>query len=134
MPTATLSTLDSPLPAPTRGPGTKGRAAVQGALSLSDPTMAAPKEDGIYLVEIDTNAGMVFPSVDPKTSLQAEVDEVTGQFFFDGVEAGLYALVSLTIQGAQLSIRSVDTGNPVTVLVDENNLGQLIDLGQLTLP
>lgn len=133
-PTATLSALDSPLPTPTRGPSTQGRAAVRGVLFLSAPEFAAPEEDGIYLVQVDPKAGMVFPAVDPKTSLQAEVDEVTGEFFFDDVEMGLYALVSLTLQGAQLSIRKMDSGEPLTVLVGEQNLDQVIDLGRLVLP
>ena len=133
-PTATLSAVDSPLPTPTRGPSTKGRAAVRGVLFLTNPESTAPEEDGIYLVKVDTDAGMVIPMIDPKTSLQAEVDEVTGQFFFDDVEAGLYALVALTRRGAQLSISRMDTGQPQTILVGEQDLDQVIDLGQSRLP
>jgi hypothetical protein len=133
-PTATLSAMDSPLPTPTRGPSTEGHAAVLGLLTLTNPESAAPQDDGIYLVEIDPDAGMVLPAIDPENSLQAEVDEVTGQFFFDDVEAGLYSLVALTLSNMQLSIRRMDTGEPQTVMIGEEDLGQVIDLGRLVLP
>jgi hypothetical protein len=107
---------------------------VRGVLFLTNPELTAPQEDGIYLVEVDTDAGMVLPTIDPDSSLQAQVDEVTGAFFFDDVEVGLYALVALTRRGPQMSIRKMDSGDPLTVLVDEENLGQVIDLGQLSLP
>jgi hypothetical protein len=135
-PTATLSAADSPLPTPTRGPSSKGRAAVRGILFLSSPEFTAPEEDGIYLIEVDTEDGpmMVLPVIDPETSLRAEVDEVTGAFFFDDVEPGLYALAALTTRGVQLSIRRMDTGEPQMLTIDEADVDTVIDIGQMILP
>jgi hypothetical protein len=139
-PTATLSALDSPLPTPTRGPSSEGRAAVRGVLHLTNPESTMPQEQGIYLVPIDTDTGggegamMVFPALDPETALQAEVDEISGEFFFDDLELGLYALVALTRTGMQLSIRKLDTGEAQIIMVKESDVGQLIDLGHLRLP
>jgi len=103
---------------------------------LLNPEYIAPEEDGLYLVEVDTEslAGMVFPSVDPETSIRAEVDEVTGQFFFDDVGEGLYAFVALTLSGQQLSVREMDTGAASIVNVSQAALATAIDLGMLRLP
>lgn len=132
--TATLSTFDSPLPTPTRGPSSQNKAAVKGMLMLTNPEFTAPQEDGLYLVPVDTASVMVMPSVDPETSIQAEVDEMTGQFFFDDVDEGLYAFVVLTDRGQQLSARELDTGAASIVTVSEADLNSVIDLGQLRLP
>jgi len=127
----------SPLPtlAPSPSPGT---AVVQGILVLFDPINVAPQEDGIYLVSIDSDAdggvSMVVPAVDPRTALQANVDESNGRFFFTDVSVGLYALVSVTDNGQQLSIRKFDTGEAVMITVGEEDLGQIVDFGMLRLP
>jgi hypothetical protein len=136
-PTATLSALDSPLPTPTRGPSTQTRAAVRGVLFLTNPETTLPQEQGIYLVPIDADesgGAMVFPALDPETALQAEVDEGTGEFFFDDLEVGLYALVALTRRGTQLSIRKLETGEAQIVMIEESDADQVIDLGRLRLP
>jgi hypothetical protein len=98
--------------------------------------MVAPLEDGVYLVPIETGEGiaMVMPVIDPETSLQAEVDEVTGQFVFAEVPAGLYALVALTDVGQQLSIREFTAGDSVILTVKEKDLGQVIELETVRLP
>lgn len=77
---------------------------------------------------------MVVPAVDPRTALQANVDESNGRFFFVDVSTGLYALVSVTDNGQQLSIRELDTGEAVVITVREEDLGETIDLGMLRLP
>ena len=133
-PTATQSTFDSPVPVPTRGSISSDKAAVKGLLVLTNPEFVAPQEDGLYLVVVDTESVMVMPAVDPETSIQAEVDEVTGQFFFDDVGEGLYAFVVLTDRGQQLSVRDMQTGVATIVTVSEENRNTVIDLGRLRLP
>ncbi|MBU0703060.1 MAG: hypothetical protein KKC18_04265 [Chloroflexi bacterium] len=107
-------------------------------LTLFDPINVAPQEDGIYLVPIDSDAdggvSMVVPVVDPRTALQANVDESNGQFFFADVSAGLYALVAVTDTGQQLSIRKFNTGEVAMIMVGEEDLGQVVNLGMLRLP
>jgi hypothetical protein len=132
-PTATLSAFDSPLPPPARGPSSENKAAIKGELVLLSPEFTAPQEDGLYLVMVNTEEQMVLPSVD-ETSIQAEVDEVTGQFFFDDVGVGLYAVVVLTDRGQQMSAREMDTGAASIVTVGEEDLNSVIDLGTLRLP
>lgn len=128
-----VSPLPTPLPSP--NPGT---AIVQGILTLFNPINIAPQEDGIYLVPIDSDAdggvSMVVPAVVPGAALQANVDESNGRFFFVDVSTGLYALVSITDNSQQLSIRELDTGEAVVITVREEDLGQIIDLGMLRLP
>jgi hypothetical protein len=84
-------------------------------LVLTNPEFVAPQEDGLYLVLVDT-------------------DKVTGQFFFDDVDLGLYAFVALTDTDQQLSIREMDTGAASIVTVDAERLNTVIDLGMLRLP
>lgn len=125
----------SPQPTPTYA--TKpGFAALHGVLFLTNPMVTAPREDGIYLVRIDTEerGAMVVPAVNPETSLQADVDEVTGRFFFADVPQGLYALVAVTDNGQQISVRKFDTGEAAVIMIGEEDLGQVIDLGMLRLP
>ena len=125
----------SPLPALTHTPR-PGVAILHGVLFLLNPTITAPREDGVYLVHIDTEgrAPMVVPAVDPETSLQANVDEVTGQFFFADVPPGLYVLVAVTDNGQQLSVREFHTGEAAIITVGEEDLGQMVDLGIFRLP
>jgi hypothetical protein len=98
--------------------------------------MIAPQEDGLYLVQVDIKSGspMVLPAVDPETSILAEVDETTGDFFFDKVDQGLYAFVVLTDRGQQLSARGLKTGQSTIVTVEEKHLDTVIDLGRQRLP
>jgi hypothetical protein len=135
-PTPTLTAFESPLPAGARGPSSRDKAALSGLLILTSPELIAPQEDGLYLVEVDTESAalMVFPRVDPETSIQAEVDEVTGQFFFDNVDEGLYAFVVLTLTGQQLSARELETGDAAILTVTENDLNTVIDIGRYRLP
>jgi hypothetical protein len=107
---------------------------VAGELVLISPESVAPQEDGLYLVEVDTESAMVLPTVDPEASIQAEVDEVTGRFFFDNVPVGLYAVAVLTDNGQQLSAREMATGVASIVTVTEEDLNTVIDLGMLRLP
>jgi hypothetical protein len=101
-----------------------------------NPIIISPQQDGLYLVPIESDGqlSMVIPVVDPKSSLQAEADEETGQFIFRDVEPGIYALVAITNNEQQFSIRRLDTGEIVTVIIEKGDLGQVIDLGQLRLP
>jgi hypothetical protein len=135
LPVDVTSSFDSPIPTPTRTPRSDA-AVVQGVLLLTNPAMVAPMEDGVYLVPIETGEGiaMVMPVIDPETSIQAEVDEVTGQFVFAEVPAGLYALVALADTGQQLSIREFPTGDSLILTVEETDLGQVIDLATVRLP
>jgi hypothetical protein len=103
-----------------------------------NPAQVAPQEDGLYLVPINTDVeggvALVVPAVNPETALQASVDEVTGQFYFSDVSAGVYALVAVTDTDQQLSIRRLDTGEAVIVTLTGEDLGKVIDLGTLRLP
>jgi hypothetical protein len=131
--TRSPSPRPSPRPTPIYTPR-PGSATFQGLLFLMNPLIVAPKEDGLYLVRIDEEAPMTVPAVDPETSLQAGVDEVSGRFLFSDVPQGLYALVATTDSGQQFSIRKFETGEALIVTVGENELGQVVDLGQLRLP
>ena len=125
----------SPQPTPTYT-SRPGFATLYGVLFLMNPTIVAPREDGVYLVRIDIEGEvpMVVPAVGLEPSLQADVDEVTGQFVFIDVPPGLYALVTVTDNGQQLSVREFHTGEASVITVGEGDLGQMIDLGMLRVP
>lgn len=133
VPTESPPLFLSPLPTPTYTPR-PGFAIIQGVLFLMNPSIIAPREDGLYLVHIDDEALMVVPAVDMETSLQADVDEVTGRFSFADVLPGLYALVAVTDDGQQFSIRKFQTGEVSIISVREEDLDRVVDLGMLRLP
>jgi len=111
-----------------------GSAILQGVLFLMNPVIVAPREDGLYLVRIDEEAPMAVPTVNSETSLQATVDEVTGRFLFLDVPPGLYALVAVTDNGQQFSIRKFQTGEASILTVGDEELDRVVDLGTLRLP
>ena len=114
-------------------------AVVQGTLLLFDPVNFAPEEDGIYLVMVDSasvaDEGVSFavPVID-ESSIQAQVDETTGNFNFPEVPVGFYALVAQTDRGQQISIRDLATYTTTFVDVSPEDVGDVIDLGEQRLP
>lgn len=135
----TATSRYSPLTSPQPSPGSitsNESTAVTGVLALMDPRTLAPREDGLYLVPISTEdkSAMVVPSVDPENSIQADIDESSGRFYFDNVSPGLYAVTAILESGNQHSVRQLDSGKIVVVTVDEANVGETIDLGKLRLP
>jgi len=131
------SDFSSPLPPTTEAPK-PGFVNICGVVMLVDPTIIAPREDGLYLVHIEVNSAsetnIVIPVVNLETSLQADVDEASGYFCFKDVPLGLYALVSVTDMGTQISARNFETGQAMIVNVTQEDLGKEIDLGMVRLP
>jgi len=101
-----------------------------------DPTIFAPEEDGLYLVSVDAEAesGMAMPSVNLETSIQASVDETDGSFQFIGIPTGVYALMAVSDDGVELSVRRFESGETVIISIKEGNLGETMDLGKLRVP
>jgi hypothetical protein len=131
------SNFSSPLSAKIKAPQS-GSVNVCGMLMLMNPAIIAPQEDGLYLVPIDINSArettIVVPVVNPATAFQAEVDEVTGYFCFKDIPVGLYALIAMTDNGTQISVRNFETGQAIILNVKQENLGKNIDLGIVRLP
>lgn len=99
-----------------------------------NPALVAPREDGLYLVPIDTtNETTIVPVVD-QTAYQATVDEITGQFCFKDIPVGVYVMIAVTDSGLQISVRSFETGQVIVVKIDQTNLNKIVDLGITKLP
>lgn len=136
-PIATIppGTVVSPKPTAAATPD-EDSVAIQGVLTLMDPTSFAPEENGLYLVPVGAEEGrtMVAPSVNLETSIQASVDETDGRFRFTEVPTGVYALMAVSDSGMELSVRKLEAGETAIISVEEDELGQTIDLGKLRVP
>ena len=134
---ATISVVTSPIkpsnkstPIPTFQFATSqpNFATIHGKIEVLNPTTAAPKPDGIYLVPVHAD-GMTIPQVIPGEMPQAEVNEVTGEFVFTNVKPGAYALTVITIIDVQLSVRSAENNHPVILTIGESHIDQTVELG-----
>lgn len=112
-----------------------GFATICGTLTLMNPALVAPQEDGLYLVIIDVNDRntIIVPTID-QTSYRATVDEITGQFCFKDIPPGIYVILAMTDNGMEISVRSFETGQIMVVTVTQNDLNKVIDLGMTRLP
>ena len=131
LPTPTTESAVS-LPAPAAD-----RSVVTGRLILIDPLNTAPEDDGVYLVpieqELESEVSFAVPQIN-EDSYQADVDVTTGDFSFEAVPVGFYALVVRTLDGRQLSVRDLATAQTTLVMVTEDDLGSVLDLGEQRVP
>ena len=122
-----------PFPFKTSEPG---KATVRGALVVFDPVVLVPApDDAIYLVTLTGGEGgpSTIPPVVKGESLQAEVDERTGDFVFTNVQPGQYAVVVVTPSGTEIPVRKYESNDLAIITVTEADLGKTIELGHLGL-
>jgi hypothetical protein len=111
-----------------------GFATVRGQLILSDPLNAALEEnDSVYLVPIPADQGLVYPEFDEETAIRIVVDSRTGDFRFLNVPPGSYAMAAFTISG-RMSVRTFENSETVLLLINEDDLDTVVDLGRLRVP
>lgn len=108
-----------------------------GKLVVRDPTSMLPAPDNsIYLVPVGAEGQGVtgIPQFTPGEVPQADVDERTGEFVFINIEPGKYAVVVITMGGAQIPTRSMEDGNYSINTFTEEHVDQVVELGSLSLP
>ena len=108
---------------------------LKGQLFVKDPDVAFPKADNaIYLVPLASDQTvMAVPTIDPKTAIQAKVDNKTGKFVFSNVTPGKYLMMIITINNDQMPVSTVD-GNMAVIDVTAAQLGKTIDLKNFVVP
>ena len=129
-------------PVPTMEPFTfkssePGTVTLHGHLAVLDPVTILPgPDDAIFLVPMnDTGAGATtIPQFSVGEVPQAEVDERTGEFTFQNIQPGRYAVVILTKGGSQIPAKMMDTGSLAVITVDKASIDQTVELGTLRLP
>jgi len=129
-------------PIPTMEPFTfkaseSGTVTLHGHLAVLDPVTILPgPDDAIYLVPMnDTSEGAnTIPQFTVGEVPQAEVDERTGEFTFQNIQPGRYAIVILTKGGSQIPAKMMDTGSLAIITVDKASIDQTVELGILRLP
>ena len=131
--TATIAQTPTVYPFPTSKPG---YATVHGQIVLTNPLTVAPEHNGVYLVPLDqgTTDQSTIPVVVPGKSLQANVDETSGEFIILNVQPGHYQIVIRTEGGVQMPAHIYQNAEPATVLVNESDLNQTIEVGMIRVP
>lgn len=118
-------------------PSDAGTVTLHGHLAVLDPVTILPgPDDAIYLVPMnDTGDGATtIPQFTVGEVPQAEVDERTGEFTFQNIQPGRYAVVVLTKGGSQIPAKMMDTGSLAIITVDKASIDQTVELGTLRLP
>lgn len=108
---------------------------IKGRLIVLNLSMLPAKDDAIFLVPLDPiNEISTIPSFEMGDVPQAIVDERTGDFVFTNIEIGKYALIVMTQNGAQIPASFKENSSYVIFDVNENNLGEIIDLKEVNFP
>jgi len=114
-----------------------GTVTLHGMLAVMDPTSILPgPDDAIFLVPMnDAGPGATtIPQFTVGEVPQADVDERTGEFTFQNIQPGRYAVVVLTKGGSQIPAKMLDDGSLAIITVDKSSLDQTMELGTLRLP
>jgi len=110
---------------------------LKGLLVVRDPTTMLPSpDDAIFLVPVGAEGEGVsgIPQFTVGEVPQADVDESTGEFVFTNIEPGKYAVVVITMGGAQIPARSMSDGNYSIITFSAEQVDQIVELGSLSLP
>jgi len=109
---------------------------LHGLLVVRDPTTMLPSpDDAIFLVQMGEGEGVSgIPQFTVGEVPQADVDESTGEFMFTNIEPGKYAVVVMTMGGAQIPARSMEDGSYSILTFSTDEIDQTVELGSLSLP
>jgi hypothetical protein len=113
-----------------------GSITVLGTLILLNPlTLIPAPEDSVFLVSMPVDQPISgIPQFEVGKVPQAEVDEITGDFVFTNIQPGQYAVVVVTIGGAQIPVHYLGTSNYGIITLDASQVDTTVELGDLTLP
>jgi hypothetical protein len=109
---------------------------IHGFLLVMDPRVMLPDpNDAIFLVPLQSNEGISsIPPFKVGEVPQADVDERTGEYMFTDIQPGQYAIVILTMGGAQVPARFYDKGDLAIIKVSESDIGKTVEIDELSLP
>jgi len=109
---------------------------VHGDLVVLDPmTMIPAPNDSIFLVPLPIDQPIsTIPQFEEGTVPQADVDESVGEFVFNSLQLGQYAVVVITNGGAQIPVRYMDSASYAIFTLDSTQVDTTVELGSLTLP
>jgi hypothetical protein len=65
---------------------------------------------------------------------QADVNEMDGEFVFNNIQPGQYAVVVITSGGAQIPVRKMESKDYAIFTLDASQADSTVDIGYLTLP
>lgn len=109
-----------------------GTVTLHGVLLVTDPMQSRPKEDdSLFLVPLAGEDVMTIPTFEVGKVPQAEVHELTGEFYFTNITPGRYAVVVLTAGDAQIPARFFEQGSFAIIRIEDSDLGQTIELDYL---
>jgi hypothetical protein len=129
----TAPTFPSPYRFKTSNPG---MATVAGTLVVINPLTTAPApNDSIYLVTVDqSQGGLVMPEIETGNSIQADVNEQTGDFVFINVKPGSYIIMVKTLAGAEMPVHKMHENTLGVVTVTDADKDKIVPAGILSLP
>jgi hypothetical protein len=114
-----------------------GTISARGMLIVMNPFSAIPDaDDAIYLVplaSVDQNISAI-PPIGTEGTIQAEVDEGTGEFLFNGIEPGQYVVLVREKTGVELPPRIIGSESMAIFTFSETDRDQTVDLGWLQFP
>lgn len=110
-------------------------ATISGRLVVLNLSMLPANDDAIYLVPLNpTDEISTIPTFQPEEVPQAIVDERTGGFVFQNIQVGKYVLVVSTQSGAQIPASFPENGSYVIFDINENDLDEIYNLGDINFP
>jgi len=136
-----LDDIQVTMPAPTVEPyvfrtSASGAITVHGTMIVLDPMTIVPApNDSIFLVEIPADQPIAgIPQFTEGTVPQADVDERVGEFIFTDIQPGQYAVVVITLGGAQIPARFQTTQTYAIFTLESSQVDTTVEIGNLTLP
>jgi hypothetical protein len=114
-----------------------GNATLHGILLTTDPHFMVPDpNDAIFLVPLTSQGDgpMTIPLFEVGDVPQAEVNEITGEFYFTNIQPGQYAIVVLAKSGGQIPARWYKDDAFAIITIEDEDLGKVIELEYLTFP
>jgi len=117
---------------PTSNPNS---ASVTGRLIVLNLSMLPANDDAIFLVPLNPiNEINTIPIFQIGEVPRATVDERTGDFVFQNIQIGKYALVVLTQNGAQIPASYQENSSYVIFDINETDLGKIYNLDEINFP
>jgi hypothetical protein len=114
-----------------------GKITLRGIVVVTDIINMPPDlNDAVFLVPMaESGSGPVsIPQFRKGEVPQAEVDERTGEFVLTDIQPGIYAVVILVKNGAQIPARYMEKGNFVILTLTSADIDKTLDLGYLVYP
>jgi hypothetical protein len=112
-----------------------GFATLHGHMVVLDPLTILPaSNDAIYLAPMPEEDLTTIPQFIEGEVPQADVDERTGEFVFTNIKPGTYAVVVLSKGGTQFPTRKMADNTFAIFTIDQADIDNIVELGNLSIP